>query len=99
MPGLVPGIHVFTTLPAIATWMASELGLARVPRYWLPQVGYTRLAVTSPAMTTRKKATCLDVRQDSDREPRRDRIARAARLQGARHRDRRRAFDRRRGRH
>jgi hypothetical protein len=29
MPGLVPGIHVFPA--SIKTWMAPELGLARVP--------------------------------------------------------------------
>ncbi len=40
-----------------------------------------------------------DVRQDPDRQPGRDRAAHPARLQGARHRDRRRAFDRRRRRH
>src|SRR5713101_5469436 len=32
-------------------WIASELGLARVPHYQAPQVGQARLAVSSPAMT------------------------------------------------
>jgi hypothetical protein len=32
MPGLVPGIHVFTASATAKTWMASELGLARVPQ-------------------------------------------------------------------
>jgi hypothetical protein len=30
MPGFMPGIHVFTTLQ-IKTWMAPEVGLARLP--------------------------------------------------------------------
>jgi hypothetical protein len=51
MPGLVPGIHVFAGLQNSKTWMAPELGLARVLRFILAQVGYTRLALTSPAMT------------------------------------------------
>jgi hypothetical protein len=38
MPALVAGIHVFITAQ-MKTWMASELGLARVPQYSLPQVG------------------------------------------------------------
>src|SRR5882724_13628165 len=32
-------------------WIASQLGLARVAHSYAPQVGYTRLAVSSPAMT------------------------------------------------
>ena len=40
-----------------------------------------------------------NVRQSPDRQPRRDRAAHPARVQGTRHRDRRRAFDRRRRRH
>src|SRR5262245_66116941 len=41
-------------LTAIKTWMASQLGLARVARYEVQEVGYTRLPVTSPAMTLRE---------------------------------------------
>src|SRR6266566_2928437 len=32
-------------------WIATELGLARVPQLEAPQVGQARLAVSSPAMT------------------------------------------------
>jgi len=45
----LPGIHVFRA--ASKTWMASQLGLARVARHDVPEVGHTRLPVTSPAMT------------------------------------------------
>src|SRR6266568_4100654 len=38
---------------ATKTWMATQLGLARVAQSKATQVGYTRLAVTSPAMTRR----------------------------------------------
>ena len=31
MPGFMPGIHVFTTLATVKTWMAPEVGLARLP--------------------------------------------------------------------
>src|SRR5436190_21834081 len=52
MPGLVPGIHALTPFQRSKTWMASQLGPARVAHHdEVPQVGYTRLAVTSPAMT------------------------------------------------
>jgi hypothetical protein len=34
-----------------ARWIAPQLGLARVAQHYAPQVGYTRLAVSSPAMT------------------------------------------------
>src|SRR5438132_117339 len=55
MPGLVPGIHVFLSAPwKRQTWMASDLGLARGPHSLSElQVGFTRLAVTSTAMTPR----------------------------------------------
>jgi len=33
MPGLVPGIHVFASIAKKKTWMASQLGLARVAQY------------------------------------------------------------------
>jgi hypothetical protein len=33
------------------TWMALEVGIARLPHKGSSQVGYIRLAVTSPAMT------------------------------------------------
>jgi hypothetical protein len=36
-PGLVPGIHVFDA--ASKTWMAPQLGLARVAHFKAPQVG------------------------------------------------------------
>src|SRR5262245_43930228 len=35
--------------------MASQLGLARVARYEVPEVGHTRLPVTSPAMTRKER--------------------------------------------
>jgi hypothetical protein len=38
MLALVAGIHVFIW-PEMKTWMAPELGLARVPHYKAPQVG------------------------------------------------------------
>jgi hypothetical protein len=38
MPGLVPGIHV-TALQQAKTWMASEVGLARLPHNGELQVG------------------------------------------------------------
>src|SRR5262249_28164539 len=41
-------------LTAVKTWMASQLGLARVARYEVPEVGHTRLPVTSRAMTWRE---------------------------------------------
>src|SRR5262249_45361085 len=52
MPGLVPGIHVFKSYHYQRRGWHAQLGLARVAQgRYLPQVGYTRLAVTSPAMT------------------------------------------------
>src|SRR5207237_2167962 len=47
---LVPGIHVLLWCQR-KSWMASEVGLARLPYKDVPQVGYIRLAVSSPAMT------------------------------------------------
>jgi hypothetical protein len=47
----VPGIHILRAA-TIKSWMAPEVGLARLPyKYYLPKVGYIKLAVTSPAMT------------------------------------------------
>jgi hypothetical protein len=48
MPGPVPGIHVFATTK---TWMAPEVGLPDFRIKIVPQVGYIRLAVTSPTET------------------------------------------------
>src|SRR5438477_9523133 len=48
MPGFMPGIHAFLRRK---TWMAFELGLARVRREVRSQVGNSRLVMTSPAMT------------------------------------------------
>jgi hypothetical protein len=40
MPGLGPGIHVFfSARQQNKTWMAPQLGLARVAHYEAPQVG------------------------------------------------------------
>jgi hypothetical protein len=35
----VPGIHVFGLCRKIKTWMAPEVGLARLPRHLTAQVG------------------------------------------------------------
>jgi hypothetical protein len=48
MPGLVPGIHVYLTRKDVD---GTQLEPARVAQYYAPEVGYTRLPVTSPAMT------------------------------------------------
>jgi hypothetical protein len=50
MPGLVPGIHVLSISQDVDGTRNSGLPELRKNSY-LPQVGYTRLAVTSPAMT------------------------------------------------
>ncbi len=47
----VPGIHVLPALHGWKSWMAPEVGLARLPHNNESQVGYIRLAMTSPAMT------------------------------------------------
>jgi hypothetical protein len=47
----VAGIHVLFSLAAPKTWMAPQLGLARVAHHKCRKSGKTRLAVTSPAMT------------------------------------------------
>ena len=52
-----------------------------------------------PTAHCRRASASPNVRQSPDRQPRGDRAAHPARVQGARHRDRRRAFDRRRRRH
>ena len=52
MPGLVPGIHVLSISQDVDVTRNSGLPELRKNSY-LPQVGYTRLAVTSPAMTQR----------------------------------------------
>src|SRR5215204_4318361 len=57
MPGLVPGIHVFVA--AGKAWMASELGLARVPLKQTPKSGKPT-SVTSPAMTGQKRMPRAD---------------------------------------
>src|SRR5262245_30609278 len=46
-----PRIHLLRENFLRRGWIASQLGLARVAHSYAPQVGYTRLAVSSPAMT------------------------------------------------
>jgi hypothetical protein len=51
--GLDPRVHHLRDKFFLRSgWIASDLGLARGPHInKVPQVGYTRLAVSSPAMT------------------------------------------------
>ena len=50
MPGFMPGIHDFLSKQDVDDMSNSGLPELLKNQY-LPQVGYTRLAVTSPAMT------------------------------------------------
>src|SRR6516225_7112132 len=50
--GLTRGSILFVRTFLRTGWIAPQLGLARVAQYNAPQVGLTRLAVSSPAMTT-----------------------------------------------
>src|SRR5215472_7282223 len=50
--GLTRGSILFVKTFLRTGWIAPQLGLARVAQYNAPQVGLTRLAVSSPAMTT-----------------------------------------------
>jgi hypothetical protein len=66
MPGAQPSMRRLRKLACVAghprlgneekTWMASELGLARVPSRLISQDGNSRVVMTSPAMT--KKNPC-----------------------------------------
>src|SRR3954465_14172554 len=49
--GLTRGSIRFARVFLQRRWIAPELGPARGPHYCEPQVGRTRLAVSSPAMT------------------------------------------------
>src|SRR5712691_1404249 len=55
-PGLARGSILFRKNFLRRGWIASELGLARVPQYSAPQIGQARLAVSRPAMTARRLA-------------------------------------------
>jgi len=58
MPALVAGIHVFTRANRRRGWHRKS-GLPDFRIKNVPQVGYIRLAVTSPAMTVQFETILL----------------------------------------